>query len=112
MDEESFGQVIQEAIAVQQHFVDLALVAVGGTAAAIHCQHRVSLDVDFVTPKLQREFERITAALESWEGWSTNRLNPPVLILGQRHGVEVGLRQQRRAVPLHTVERSGLIIPT
>ena len=47
-----------------------------------------------------------------WEGWTTNRLNPPVLILGERHGIELGLRQQRRAVPLQVTDVDGLLVPT
>jgi len=112
MSEREFERVVEEGRALQQLFPDLGLVAVGGTAAALHCHHRISLDVDGVTPKLQERYEQITSALESWEGWTTNRLNPPVLILGERHGVELGLRQQRRAIPLQTTKVEGLTVPT
>ena len=97
---------------MQGLFPDLGLVAVGGTAAALHCRHRVSLDVDEVTPRLQESFEQIASALARWDGWTTNRLHPPVLILGERHGVELGLRQQRRAVPLQTTTVESLTVPT
>jgi hypothetical protein len=110
MLERDFERIVAEARAVQQLLPSLGLVAVGGTAAALHCQHRLSFDVDQVTPKLQACYEGTTAALEQWEGWTTYRLNPPVLILGQRHGVELGLRQQRRAVPLQTTMLQGLLV--
>jgi hypothetical protein len=112
MPERDFKRVIEEGRALQHRFPELSLVAVGGTAAALHCGHRVSLDVDEVTPRLQERYDQIAAALERWEGWTTNRLNPPVLILGERHGIELGLRQQRRAVPLQTTVAEGLTIPT
>ena len=97
---------------MQEKFTELGLVAVGGTAAALHCAHRYSMDVDCVSPQLQDHFAETANALEHWEGWTTNRLNPPVLILGERHGVELGLRQLRRAVPLVTTRIQGLLVPT
>lgn len=112
MDADEFARVVEQGRAVQEKFADLQLVAVGGTAAALHCGHRFSMDVDSVTPHLQNRFAETEEALEHWEGWTTNRLNPPVLILGEREKVELGLRQQRRAVPLQTLRISGLVIPT
>src|SRR5438874_1990244 len=112
MDEADFARVVEEGRALQQRFPELRLVAVGGTAAALHCHHRYSLDVDEVTPHLQARYEEIVESLERWPDWSTNRRNPPVLILGERHGVELGVRQQRRTVPLQTAEANGLIIPS
>ena len=112
MAEPDFQRIVEEARALQRHLPELGLVAVGGTAAALHCHHRVSLDVDQVTPQLQDRYEQTASALEQWDGWTTNRLNPPVLILGERHGVELGLRQQRRSVPLQTTEVGGLVVAT
>jgi hypothetical protein len=112
MDEADFARVVEQGRALQQRLPELQLVAVGGTAAALHCHHRYSLDVDEVTPWLQPRYEEITQVLEAWEGWQTNRRNPPVLILGERQGVELGLRQQRRAVPLRTTTLQALVIPT
>jgi hypothetical protein len=112
MAEREFEHVVGQGRAVQRLFPDLGLIAVGGTAAALHCRHRVSLDVDEVTPRLQDRYAEVRSLLESWDGWSTNRLSPPLLILGQRYGVELGLRQQRRSVPLETVVVDGLVIPT
>ncbi|MBM3862177.1 MAG: hypothetical protein FJ395_21340 [Verrucomicrobia bacterium] len=110
MAERDFQRILEEARALQRHLPELGLVAVGGTAVALHCHHRVSLDVDQVTLRLQDRYEQALSALEQWDGWTTNRLNPPVLILGERHGVELGLRQQRRTVPLQTVIVDGLVV--
>jgi hypothetical protein len=112
MSELDFERVVEQGRALQARFPALRLVAVGGTAAALHCGHRVSLDVDAVSPVLQDSYEHVLAALEAWEGWTTNRLTPRVLILGERQGVELGLRQQRRPVPLRTVLAQGLVVPT
>jgi hypothetical protein len=107
-----FERVVDEGRALQERLVELAPVAVGGTATALHCQHRYSLDVDVVTPLLSSRFAEVTVELERWNGWRTNRLNPPVLILGQHGGVELGVRQLRRSVPLQTTQIRGLRIPT
>jgi hypothetical protein len=112
MSEREFEQVVAEGRALQGVFPDLGLVAVGGTAVALHCRHRVSLDVDEVTPQLQGRYAEVASALERWEGWKTNRRNPPVLILGERHGVELGVRQQRRVVTLQTTQVDGLWVAT
>lgn len=107
-----FQRVIEQGRQLQARLADADAVAVGGTAAALHCEHRYSLDVDVVTPHLSANFEQVAATLESWKGWRTNRRNPPVLILGEHDGVELGIRQLRRAVPLQTVMVEGLRIPT
>ena len=112
MSDPTFEQVVCEGVAFQERFPDEPLIAVGGTAAALHCRHRYSLDVDCVTPRLRENFEGHLARLEGWADWRTNRKNPPVLILGERHGVELGLRQLRRTQPLETTKVEGLIIPT
>lgn len=112
MDDLDFQRVLTEGRALQARLAGLSPVAVGGTAAALHCQHRFSLDVDVVTAQLNTRFDEVKANLAAWEGWRTNRLNPPVLILGEHGGVELGVRQLRRAVPLHTTRLSELVIPT
>lgn len=112
MDLADFQRVLAEGRALQARLADLSSVAVGGTAAAVHCGHRFSLDVDVVTAQLNARFEEVKASLAAWEGWRTNRINPPVLILGEHGGVELGVRQLRRSVPLHTVRVGGLLVPT
>jgi hypothetical protein len=107
-----FDEVIAEGVELQAKLPALELVAVGGTAAAIYCRHRVSLDVDCVTPYLTQQFDQVAEALARWEGWKTNRQQKPVIILGERHDVELGVRQLRRVVPLQTTEVEGLRVPT
>jgi len=111
-DREEFARVLEEGKALQGHLPWLEMVAVGGTAAAVHAQHRYSTDVDQVTPRLSGEFEEVKEALSSWEGWQLNRQNRPWLLLGERHGVQLGLRQQRRIITLERVQIDDLIVPT
>jgi hypothetical protein len=112
MNTDRFRTVVEQGVELQRRLVDKDLVAVGGTAAALHCGHRFSMDVDCVTPYLQREFDSFARTLEDWPGWTTNRTNPPVLILGERAGVELGIRQLRRQEPLRTTVVQCLTIPT
>ena len=65
-------------------------VLVGGSAAAYHAGHRVSLDDDHVVADLRSRFDDILAALEETDGWVTARVQRPVLILGRLDGVENG----------------------
>lgn len=109
---EEFERVLEEARELQKQLPWLNLVAVGGTAAAIHAHHRYSLDSDQVTPNLSDNYEEVLDELVRWEGWQTNRAHPPFVILGERHGVELGIRQQIRPVPLEIERVKGLIIPT
>ena len=94
-----------------QHLVPGA-VLVGGTAAAIHAGHRVSMDGDHVLEDLRGRFDAALAALEAAAGWQTERVQRPVLILGQLDGVLTGIRQLRRTRPLETEEAAGLRVPT
>jgi hypothetical protein len=110
--ESTFDEVVEQGVAIQQRLPWLTLVAVGGTAAALHAGHRYSTDVDHVTPSLRDQFDAIAERLESWEGWTTNRVNAPVAILGERHDVELGVRQQERRVPLEVTQLRGLWVPT
>ncbi len=112
LDEAAFRRVVEAGRALQARLAGFVPVAVGGTAAALHCRHRFSLDVDVVTPHLSPHFSEVAAKLQAWEGWRTNRLNPPVLILGEHDGIELGVRQLRRSVPLETARVSDLLVPT
>lgn len=107
-----FARVVEEGVVLQEQLPWLEMVAVGGTAAALHAGHRYSTDVDHVTPFLRGDFDVVGERLHEWEGWKTNRVNKPTLVLGERHGVELGIRQLRRAVPLESVQVHGLWIPT
>lgn len=107
-------QVLSAAAHLQQIFPDAVLV--GGTAAAIHADHRASRDADHVLANVRQRYDEILAQLESVAGWKTARVRRPVQILGSLDGIETGIRQLIRNQPLETtqVERFGhiLTIPT
>ena len=88
----------------------------GGTAAALYAEHRFSFDHDHVVPDLRHRFDNILTELEAVAGWETARIKRPVVILGSLDGVETGVRQLRRAVPLETtvmqVGGVGVTLPT
>lgn len=79
-------------------------VLVGGTAAAVHVRHRYSLDHDHVIKDLARHYDKAIASLESIAGWQTHRKLRGKMVLGEMEGIAAGLRNQRRAAPLETVE--------
>ena len=87
-------------------------VLVGGTAAALHAGHRRSLDGDHVLADLRERFDEVLTSLEAAAGWQTERVQRPVLILGQQDGILTGIRQLRRTEPLETEELEGLRVPT
>jgi hypothetical protein len=87
-------------------------VLVGGTAAALHLHHRTSLDGDHVLTDLQAHFDETLQKLEATPGWTTARIQPPVLILGAMDGIPTGVRQLRRKRPLETVAIDGLRTPS
>ena len=107
-----FDSVVAEAAALQEQLPWLRLVCVGGTAAALHAHHRFSTDADQVSPQVSEQFEEMKVALENWEGWKTNRVRHPLALLGERHGIQLGVRQQRRRFPLDTTRIRDLWVPT
>jgi len=114
MNDAQFRRVLEAAARLQEILPDAVLV--GGSAAAHHAGHRVSLDDDHVLADLQHRFEQVLAALELTKGWVTARVRPQVLILGSLDGIETGIRQliRRRAVEIEeiTVGRKRLRVPT
>jgi hypothetical protein len=104
----------ERLLAAERHLQHLlpGAVLVGGTAAAVHAGHRISLDGDHVLTDLRGRFDEVLAALEHAAGWQTERVQRPVLILGQLDGVLTGIRQLRRTQPLETEVISGLRVPT
>jgi hypothetical protein len=104
----------ERLLAAERHLQHLVpgSILVGGTAAALHVGHRVSLDGDHVLDDLRGRFDDVLASLESAAGWRTERIRRPVLILGEFDGVLTGIRQLRRTRPLETEELSGLRVPT
>lgn len=75
-------------------------VLVGGTAAILYADHRESSDHDHVVADLADRFEMVLEAVEGDEGWATNRVTPGKVILGNLDGVEAGVRQMIRKIPL------------
>jgi hypothetical protein len=104
----------ERLLAAERHVQHLVpgSVLVGGTAAALHAGHRVSLDGDHVLEDLRDRFDDVLAALEGAAGWQTERVQRPVLILGAMSGMLTGIRQLRRTRPLETELVAGLRVPT
>ncbi len=104
----------ERLLAAERHLQYLVpgTVLVGGTAAALHARHRLSVDGDHVLSDLRERFDEVLATLEAVAGWSTERVQRPVLILGQLDGILTGVRQLRRTRPLEIEEVAGLRVPT
>lgn len=92
--------VLSSAARLQGILPDAVLV--GGTASAIHAEHRLSRDADHVLTDLRDRFDEVLAELESVAGWKTARVQRPVQILGSLDGIETGVRQLIRDKPLET----------
>lgn len=90
---------VYEAAATLQELVPDA-VLVGGTAAAFYAGHRDSYDHGHALSDLADHFEMVLEAVESLDGWVTNRLIPNKLILGEIGDIEAGVRQLIRKTPL------------
>jgi hypothetical protein len=104
----------EKLLAAERHLQELVpgAVLVGGTAAALHADHRRSADGDHVVADLRDRFDEILANLEAAAGWQTDRVQRPVLILGALDGLLTGVRQLRRERPLETEVIEGLRVPT
>lgn len=106
--------VLSSAARLQRILPDAVLV--GGTASAIHAEHRFSRDADHVLTDLRTRFDQVLAELESVAGWKTARVQRPVQILGSLDGIETGIRQLIRDEPLETTvldyHGDRLTIPT
>lgn len=81
-------------------------VLVGGSAAAYHARHRLSFDHDHVLTDLIERYQAVLEAVEATDGWATSvrASKPPFTLMGSLGGVEAGLRQLRRSVPLETMQ--------
>jgi len=102
-----FVAVLESAARLQQLVPEA--VVVGGTAAALYANHRLSTDHDHVVADLTDRFEMVLDAVEADRGWATNRLVPGKVILGNLDGIEAGLRQMIRRIPL---EVASLRLPS
>lgn len=107
-------RVLAAAAHLQSIIPDAVLV--GGTAAAMHVRHRFSRDDDHVLADLKSRFTKVLEDLETQAGWITDRIRPPVLILGNLDGVETGIRNLIRAEPLdvetHETASGPIVLPT
>jgi hypothetical protein len=102
----------ERLLAAGRHIQHLIPILVGGSAAGLHAGHRISVDGDHVLEDLRERFDQVLAALEAASGWETERVQRPVLILGQLDGILTGIRQLRRTAPLETEIVAGLRVPT
>lgn len=109
-----WDQVLRAAARLQRIVPDAVMV--GGAAAAAYAGHRVSLDDDHVVADLRDRFDAVLGALEETDGWITARVQRPVLILGSLDGVETGVRNLIRRVPIevevHTTAHGPIRVPT
>jgi len=96
--------VLESAAALQRSVPDAVLV--GGSVAAMYAGHRLSFDHDHVLTDLMSRYEAVLEAAEATDGWATSvkASRPPMTLMGSLGGIEAGLRQLRRSVPLETVQ--------
>jgi hypothetical protein len=91
-------------------------VLVGGSAAALHAHHRESLGHDHVVADLEDRFDSILENLEALGEWSTAKVLPGKIILGELGGIETGVRRLIRSRPLESTEievrGKRLVVPT
>jgi hypothetical protein len=110
----SFDDVVDKAARLQALVPGAVLV--GGAAAALYAHHRESLDHDHVVADLEERFDSILENLEALGDWSTARVQPGKIILGELGGIETGVRQLLRSRPLESaqIELKGkrLLVPT
>lgn len=107
-------QILEAAARLQRVVPDAVLV--GGAAAAVHANHRVSYDDDHVVRDLRARFDGVLADLEDTDGWVTARVARPVQVLGSLDGVETGvrnlIRQRPLEVELHETPHGPIRVPT
>ena len=96
------ARVLESAARLQAVVPDAVLV--GGSAEALWANHRSSHDHDHVLQDLSARFDAVLEAVESTDGWVTNRVNPGKIILGELGDIESGVRQLIRNRPLEVTE--------
>jgi Nucleotidyl transferase AbiEii toxin, Type IV TA system len=110
----SLEDVLEKAARLQELVPGAVLV--GGSAAALHAHHRESRDHDHVVADLAERFDSILENLEALGDWSTARVQPGKIILGELGGIETGVRQLLRGRPLESTEvqvrGKRLLVPT
>lgn len=111
----TLADVLRSAARLQALVPDAVLV--GGSAAAYYAQHRDSFDHDHVLADLAERFDAVLEAVESQDGWVTNRVAYGKIILGELGGIETGIRQLIRRTPLEVARvelpsGDALTVPT
>jgi Nucleotidyl transferase AbiEii toxin, Type IV TA system len=110
----ALSDVLEKASRLQELVPGAVLV--GGSAAAFHAHHRESQDHDHVVADLAERFDSILENLEALGDWSTARVQPGKIILGELDGIETGVRQLLRGRPLESAEvevrGKRLLVPT
>lgn len=113
-DYQEWNEILAAGIKAQE-LID-GCIAVGGTAAALYADHRVSRDTDHLLMSLKVNFDEVLEKLSESPDWKLARTKKPVLILGSINDVEVGFRQSRRTKPIETntieTDYGKLIVPT
>lgn len=109
------SNLLESAADLQAKVPDLVLV--GGSVAAMYANHRLSYDHDHVMVDLRDRFDVVLSALDEDPEYLINRQTPGKIILGERDGVEYGIRQLIRKRPLEANRvqlRNGsfLVAPT
>ena len=99
--------MLRSAAKLQEVVPDAVLV--GGSAAALWADHRFSSDHGHVVKDLAERFDTVLEAIESTDGWVTNRVTPGKIILGELGDIESGVRQLIRKEPLEVVE---IVLPS
>jgi hypothetical protein len=97
-----FVALLESAAHLQRLVPDAVMV--GGAAAILYADHRESSDHDHVVADLSDRFEIVLEAIEQDEGWATNRVTSGNVILGNLDGIEAGVRQMIRKMPLEVTE--------
>ncbi len=95
-------RVLESAARLQEVVPDAVLV--GGSAAALWANHRLSHDRDHVLQDLSDRFDAVLEAIEATDGWVTNRVTPGKIILGELGDIESGVRQLIRNRLLEVTE--------
>ena len=86
LESPTLTRVLDAAARLQELVPDAVLV--GGSAAALYAGHRDSYDHDHdhVVADLADRFDAVLEAVESQNGWVTNRVIPGKIILGELGG--------------------------
>ncbi|HSK70905.1 MAG TPA: nucleotidyl transferase AbiEii/AbiGii toxin family protein [Pyrinomonadaceae bacterium] len=113
-ERKEWNEIIKSGVRAQELIE--GSIAVGGTAAALYAEHRISRDTDHLLMSLKENFDEILERLSEAPEWKLARIRKPVLILGSINDVEVGFRQSKRVKPIETevikTDYGNLTVPT